>query len=121
MKIYFLILALMLTIGTSISSSQTAHDSWDLGFGLSFPRYHDVNINSLNSDYGTYLSLQRNFSENVGLRFKAGYSHLEGQWNDAFLNPVLEKTNLLTGDLDLVYYLAPCARVSPFFFVGGGG
>src|ERR1035437_4473149 len=121
MKIYFLTLALMLTICVDVSQAQITTDSWELGFGLSFPRYNEVNITSLNSDYGLYLSLQRNFSEHVGLRFKGGYSRLEGQWNDAFLNPVLQKTNLFTGDLDLVYYLVPCARVSPFFFVGGGG
>jgi len=121
MKIYLLTLALILTLGVGVSQSQTATDSWEFGFGLSFPRYNSVNITSLNSDYGTYLSLQRNFSEHVGLRFKAGYSHLEGQWNDPLLNPVLQKTNLFTGDLDLVYYLVPCAPVSPYLFAGVGG
>ena len=121
MKIYFLTLALMLTICVGVSQAQITTDSWELGFGLSFPRYNEVNITSLNSDYGLYLSLQRNFSEHVGLRFKGGYSHLEGQWNDRFLNPFLQKTNLLTGDLDLVYYLVPCAPVSPYLYGGVGG
>jgi OOP family OmpA-OmpF porin len=121
MKIYFLTLALMLTICVGISQAQVMTDSWEFGFGLSFPRYNSVNITSLNSDVGGYLSLQRNFSEHVGLRFKAGFSHLEGQWNDALLNPNLEKTNLLTGDLDLVYYLVPCAPVSPYLYAGVGG
>jgi OOP family OmpA-OmpF porin len=121
MKIFLIMLALMLTIGIGVSQAQTSTDSWEFGFGLNFPRYSSVNITSLNSNYGVYLSLQRNFSENVGLRFKGGYSHLEGQWNDAYLNPVLEKTNLLTGDLDLLYYLVPCAPVSPYLFAGVGG
>jgi OOP family OmpA-OmpF porin len=121
MKLFLLTLALMLTMGIGVSQAQTATDSWAFGFGLSFPRFYSVNITSLNSDYGAYLSLQRNFSEHVGLRFKGGYSHLEGQWNDASLNLVKETTNLLTGDLDLLYYFAPCEPVSPYLYAGVGG
>jgi opacity protein-like surface antigen len=121
MKIFIITLALMLTIDISISQAQTAEDSWAFGFGFSFPRFHSVNITALNSDYGGYLSLQRNFSEHVGLRLKGGYSHLEGQWIDPSLNLIREKTNLITGDLDLIYYLVPCESVSPYLFGGVGG
>jgi OOP family OmpA-OmpF porin len=120
MKKLFITLALMLTIGIGVSRAQTVTDSWAFGFGLSYPRFYSVNITSLNSDYGAYLSIQRNFSEHVGLRFKSGYSHLEGQWKDASLNLIKETTNLLTGDLDLIYYLVPCAPVSPYLFAGVG-
>jgi OOP family OmpA-OmpF porin len=121
MKIFLIMLAMMLTVGIGVSQAQITTDSWEVGFGFDFPRYSSVNITSLNSNYGFHVSLQRNFSEHVGLRFKAGYSHLEGQWIDAFLNPILEKTNLLKGDLDLMYYLVPCAPVSPYLFAGVGG
>ncbi len=121
MKIFIIMLAALLTIGVGVSQAQITTNSWEAGFGFDFPRYSSVNITSLNSDYGFHLSLQRNFSENVGIRFKAGYSHLEGQWNDAFLNPVLQTTGLLTGDLDLMYYFVPCAPVSPYLFAGVGG
>ncbi len=121
MKNFFITLALMLTIGIGVSQAQTVTDSWAFGFGLSFPRFYSVNIISLNSDYGAYLSLQRNFSEHVGLRLKGGYSHLEGQWRDASFNLMNENTNLITGDLDLLYYLAPCEPVSPYLFAGVGG
>lgn len=121
MKKIFITLALMLTIGIGVSQAQTVTDSWAFGFGASFPRFYSVNITSINSDYGGYLSIQRNFSEHVGLRLKGGYSHLEGQWNDASLNLIRETTNLVTGDLDLLYYLVPCAPVSPYLFAGIGG
>ncbi|MDW7679532.1 MAG: OmpA family protein [bacterium] len=121
MKNFLITLGMMLTIGIGVSQTQTVTDSWAFGFGLSFPRFYSVNITSLNSDYGAYLSIQRNFSEHVGLKLKGGYSHLEGQWNDASLNLIKETTNLLTGDLDLQYYLVPCAPVSPYLFAGIGG
>lgn len=121
MKKFFITLALLFTVGIGASQAQTVTDSWAFGFGLSFPRFYSVNITSLNSDYGAYLSLQRNFSEHVGLRLKAGYSHLEGQWNNASFNLIKESTNLITGDLDLLYYLVPCAPVSPYLYAGVGG
>ena len=121
MKKLFITLALMLMIGVSISQAQTVTDSWAFGFGLSFPRFYSVNITSINSDYGAYLSLQRNFSEHVGLRLRGGYSHLEGQWNDQSLNLIKTTDNLITGDLDLLYYFTPCEPVSPYLFAGVGG
>lgn len=121
MKNFFITLALLLTVGIGVSHAQTVTDSWAFGFGASYPKFYSVNITSLNTNYGAYLSLQRNFSEHVGLRLKGGYSHLEGQWTDAFFNRITESTNIITGDLDLLYYLVPCEPVSPYLFAGVGG
>ena len=121
MKIILLTLALMLTIGIGVSEAQTRTDSWEFGFGLNFPRYYSVNITALNSNYGAYLSVQRNFSEHVGIRLRGGFSHIEGQWDNAANNSVTEETRLLTGDMYLIYYLVPCAPVSPYLFAGVGG
>ena len=121
MKKFFIMLALMLTIGIGAIQAQTVTDSWAFGIGISYPRFSSVNITSLNSNYGAYFSVQRNFSENVGLRLKAGYSHIEGQWTDSTLNLVKENTSLIRGDLDLLYYLVPCAPVSPYLYAGVGG
>ena len=121
MKIYLLTLALMLTIGTEVAHSQTEADSWGFGFGFSYPKYSSVNITSKNSNYGGYYSLQRNFSEIIGLRFKAGYSHIEGEWKGTSLNTIKEKTSLLTGDLDLLYYLPSFQTILPYLFGGIGG
>jgi outer membrane protein OmpA-like peptidoglycan-associated protein/opacity protein-like surface antigen len=121
MKKFLIALALLLTAGTGVSRADMAADGWALGFGIIYPRYYSVNIEALTSDYGLYLSIQRNFTEHVGLRLKGGYSHLEGQWTDASLKLITEKTNLITGDLDLVYYITPCDMVSPYLFAGVGG
>ena len=120
MKNIFITLALLLTVGISVSQAQLATDSWALGFGGTYPRFVSVNIQPLNSNYGGFLSLQRNFSENFGLRLKASYSHLEGQWADAALNQITESTNVITGDLDVLYYLIPCEPISPYLFAGAG-
>jgi OOP family OmpA-OmpF porin len=120
MKKILITLTLMLTVGIGVSQSQTVTDSWAVGLGLSYPRFYSVNITSLNSDFGAYLSIQRNFSEHVGLRLKGSYSYLQGQWNDASLNHIKETTSLTTGDLDLLYKLVPCAPVSPYLFAGTG-
>ncbi|MCK9209357.1 MAG: OmpA family protein [Ignavibacteriaceae bacterium] len=121
MKNFFITLALMLLVNIGVSQAQTVTDSWAFGFGLSYPRFYSVNITALNNDYGAYLSIQRNFSEHVGLRLRGGYAHLAGQWSDASLNLIKESTNLITGDLDMLYYLVPCAPVSPYLFAGVGG
>ena len=121
MKNFLITLALMLLVNIGVSQAQTVTDSWAFGFGLSYPRFYSANVTTLNTNYGAYLSIQRNFSEHVGLRFKGGYGHLSGKWNDASLNEIKETTNLITGDLDMLYYLVPCAPVSPYLFAGIGG
>lgn len=121
MKKFLTSLALLLILGSSVIQAQTVTESWAFGFGFNYPRFYSVNVTALNTDYGAYLSLQRNFSEHVGLRLKVGYSHLEGEWNDAFRTINKQSTNLITGDLDLLYYLVPCAPVSPYLYAGVGG
>jgi outer membrane protein OmpA-like peptidoglycan-associated protein len=121
MKKFLITLALMLTAGIGLSRADLATDSWAVGLGLSYPGYYSANIDPLNSGYGAYLSIQRNFSEHVGLRLKGSYSHLEGQWTNASLNLVTERTNLIAGDLDMLYYFVPCEPVSPYAFAGIGG
>ena len=120
MKKLYTTLALMLFISIGVSQAQTVTDSWAFGFGLSYPRFSSVNITGTNSNYGAYLSMQRNFSEYVGLRLKVGYSHLEGEWIDASLAVNEESTNLISGDIDLLYYFVPCERLSPYAFGGVG-
>src|ERR1035437_330639 len=121
MKKFLMALTLLLAVGFGVSYAETAADSWALGFGVSYPRYYSVNIDILNSNYGGYISIQRNFTEYVGLRLKGGYYHIEGQWTDTSLNLVTEKTNLITADLDWLYYIIPCETISPYLFVGVGG
>lgn len=114
-------LTLLLIFGMGVSQAQTAVNSWALGFGLTYPRLYSANITTLNTNWGAYLSLQRNFSEHVGLRLKGGYSNVNGEWSDAIGTKIKSSTDLITADLDLVFFVVPCAPVSPYLFAGVGG
>lgn len=118
-KIYFLFSFLLIVL-VDISQAQLATDSWSFGFGFRYPRFVSVNITPLNSNYGGFLSLQRNFSEHVGLRLKGSYSHFEGEYTDVTLSKVTSTTNAIVGDLDLLCYFFPCEPVSPYLFAGAG-
>lgn len=97
--------------------AQLAQDSWAFGFGFSYPRFFNVNTSILNTNYGGFLSLNRNFTEHLGLRLRAGYSHMESEWGTP---ASVTTTNLISGDLGLILYFQPCESVSPYL-VGGGG
>lgn len=120
MKKLLLAIALMSTIGIGSLRAEVATDSWEVGAAFLFPEYYTVDINSVFSNWGAQGTIQRNFSENVGLRFKLGYAHLEGQWQTTSLNWLTESTDLIVGDLDLLYYFAPCSPLSPYVFGGVG-
>lgn len=111
----------MLTAGIGAAQAQLTSDSWALGLGLSYPRYASINIEALNTNLGGYISIQRNFTEHLGLRLKAGYSRIGGQYTDASSNVIKESTGLITGDLDFLFYPVPCDVVSPYLFGGAGG
>jgi outer membrane protein OmpA-like peptidoglycan-associated protein len=46
---------------------------------------------------------------------------MEGQWDSGAPTLVTEKTNLVTFDLDWLYYITPCEAISPYIFAGAGG
>lgn len=116
-----LLLSILLIFSADVIQAQLAKDSWLAGFGFRYPRFVSINLTPLNSNYGGFLSIQRNFSEHVGLRLKAGYSHMESEFTNASLVKVVESTNAITGDLDLMFYLVPCEPISPYIFGGFGG
>ncbi len=119
MKKFLSFLSAVLLFATfSTSNAQLAKKSWAFGFGFSYPHLVSTNIVADNSTYGGYLSIQRNFSEHVGLRFRGSYNHLAGKRT---IPGASIENNLISGDIDLVYYLAPCEVVSPYFNFGVGG
>ncbi len=112
-KIFLLVLFLI----TYSSYAQLAKNSWVAGAGFSYPRFVNVNVTILNTNYGGYLSLQRNFTEHIGLRLTGSYLHLEGEWG----TPVTtSETNTIAGNMDIIYYLNPCESVSLYLLIGGG-
>jgi OOP family OmpA-OmpF porin len=121
MKKFSIIAVLMLIVFADISFAQLAKDSWAVGLGFNYPRYVTVNITPDNSNYGGYLSLQRNFSEHFGVRLSGGYSHMTGLWTNPSAIDITTSTNVISGDVDFLYYLIPCESISPYFVGGIGG
>lgn len=97
-------------------------DAWVFGFGATYPRLMstEINVEPIEYNFGGFLSIQKNFSEHVGLRLKGGYYHMRA--HDYAFNPPRKsvKVNNIAGDLDLLYYFVPCEPISPFLSVGLG-
>jgi len=118
------------TLGTTLllmsnvfaQSRYVAEDAWGLGFGFTYPRYISINEAVVQSSnfYGGHLSIQRNFSEHVGIRFKAAYNHVEATYQVAPKVGEVVTNNMITGDLDLLYYFVPCEPWSPYLVIGSG-
>lgn len=114
---------LLLMSNVFAQSRYVAEDSWGFGFGFTYPRYISINdaVVQSSSFYGGHLSIQRNFSEHIGIRFKAAYNHVEATYQIA---PKLGQdvtNNMITGDVDLLYYFVPCEPWSPYLVLGSGG
>jgi OmpA-OmpF porin, OOP family len=122
-KLFFISL-LFLLIGTTFGQESTsnkdwlAKDSWAFGFGFNEPQLVSTNlyVNGWRG-YGVYASIQRNFSEHLGLRFLANYGMLEG-----WVTPggIMIKNHFFSGSADLLYYLLPWEGVSPYIVFGLG-
>ena len=108
-----LVFSFLFFLGTSYAQVPT--NSWSFGFGLRYPHAMNANYQRYEDNYGGFLSLQRNFSEHVGLKFGLGYMFLNGKYNGKNVN-----SNSFVGNMDLVYYLVPCEKVTPYFSFGVG-
>jgi OOP family OmpA-OmpF porin len=130
MKRFFMILNLLLFVFSGLDSAQTVRSSWNLGFGFSYPRFQSTDVRPQDGNYGVYLSLQKYFSEKVALRMKAGYLSMEGRvpgglftYKDGTAVPALTEyvsTELMSGNIDVLYNLSPCSPVSPYLGLGIG-
>lgn len=126
-KLFTILTFCFVVVLMSTSLAQTSkytwlpQDSWNFGFGLMYPRYISSNLTWVEGPqhYGAFASIQRNFSEHIGLRFEANYlnmgAHVGGSKGQYITN------KLLGGNLDLLYYLAPSEPISPFMGFGIGG
>ena len=110
----FVILLFFLT--SELLFGQAYQNSWGFGFGVTYPRFLSTNAKPGDLNRGVGLSLQRNFSENVALRLFGNYDYIEGKTPDH----INMYTNIVNGYLDLLYYLAPCSPVDPYFGWGIG-
>ncbi|PKL92101.1 MAG: hypothetical protein CVV21_04955 [Candidatus Goldiibacteriota bacterium HGW-Goldbacteria-1] len=116
------LLTLVFAAAASMAFAQEpiASDSWALGLGIGYPRFASINIDAENVNYKGYISIQRNFSEHIGLRLKGAFSHMEGSYTNLAAELINQSTNLITGDLDMLFYPVPCEEISPYILGGVG-
>jgi hypothetical protein len=121
--------AVLLLMSNSFAQDRfVATDAWAFGFGFTYPMYVGINGASLNTSefYGGHLLIQRNWSEHIGSRLKVAYNHVAAQYyenysaNNGAGNGEYVTNNMITGDLDLIYYFNPCEPWSLFLVTGIG-
>ncbi len=121
-KLNKLLLISVIFIISNNTFAQLAENSWSFGFGGTYPRFMSVwsKAYSGTENYGGFLSLQRNFTENVALRLLVNYNYMEAIYSFPIDEPT-ESVTLGSASLDLLYYPAPCSPVSPYVGAGLGG
>jgi OOP family OmpA-OmpF porin len=117
--------AVLLLMSNSFAQDRAvATDAWAFGFGFTYPMYVGINGASLNTSefYGGHILIQRNWSEHVASRIKGSYNHVAAQYYVNYNNNNGEyvSNNMITGDLDLIYYFNPCEPWSLFLVTGIG-
>ncbi|MFH1195470.1 MAG: OmpA family protein [bacterium] len=135
MKKVLIVFSFALLLTFSDSQAQVAKDAWGFGFGFSYPRFFSSDVRPLEACYGGYLSIQRNFNENVALRLLGSYNHIQGRipgYGSGGFHFTYENgapieydnaemsTDVMMGQLDFMYYFVPCLGASPYMFIGGG-
>ncbi len=124
--ITFLSLMLLLSSSSFSQDRYVSTDAWGFGFGFTYPMYVSINDASLNTSefYGGYLSIQRNFSEHVAWRLKGAYNHVAAQYYENYQDPVnfdeFVTNDMITADLDFIYYFNPCEPVAMYLLAGAG-
>jgi outer membrane protein OmpA-like peptidoglycan-associated protein/opacity protein-like surface antigen len=121
-KLNKLLLISVILVISNNTFAQLAENSWSFGFGGTYPRFMSVwsKAYSGTENYGGFLSLQRNFTENVALRLLVNYNYMEAIYSFPIDEPT-ESVTLGSASLDLLYYPAPCSPVSPYVGAGLGG
>jgi len=128
MKKLFTVLSLtavLLFMSNSVAQDRfVASDAWGFGFGFTYPMYVGIQGASLNTSlfYGGFLSIQRNFSEHLAWRLKGGYNHVAAQYYENYNRSIDEnvENNMITADLDFLYYFNPCEPITMFLLAGAG-
>jgi len=117
--------AVLLLMSNSFAQDRSvATDAWAFGFGFTYPMYVGINGASLNTSefYGGHLLIQRNWSEHIASRIKGSYNHVAAQYYENYIlnNGEYVTNNMITGDLDLLYYFNPCEPWALFLVTGIG-
>jgi OmpA-OmpF porin, OOP family len=103
------------------AQTQVWESSWGIGFGGIYPRFMGITTPMISEDenFGFYFELNRKFTENISLRFRPAFLHMESSYyQDSDKNIV--RTNLFTGSVDFQYKLFPYSVISPYILTGFG-
>ena len=134
-KILLVLSVFIFSVAAEVSYAQAVKNSWSFGFGFTYPRFLSTDVRPQEENYGGFLSIQRNFTENVGLRLLANYSHMKGRIGG--FDPALDRyyytngakvpsltefmhSDVISGNFDLLYYFVPCSPVLPYAGIGLG-
>ncbi|MCH7963820.1 MAG: OmpA family protein [Bacteroidetes bacterium] len=114
--------ALILMTNTFAQSRYLATDSWAFGFGFTYPRYISINDAVVQSSdfYGGHLTIQKNVSEHVGVRFRTSYNHVVATYQVAPKRGEDVSNNMITAEFGFLFYFAPCEPWSPYVLAGSG-
>ncbi len=116
------LIAFFVIVFTFSIEAQVVKDAWSVGFGFTYPKYINHNLGwTSNINYGGHLSIRRYFSEHVAIKGTARYLYLEGFYPLAANNKQKASTTFLSGQVDVMYYFAPCEIISPYIVAGLGG
>lgn len=122
--ITLLSLILLLSSSNFAQDRYVATDAWGFGFGFTYPMYVGINGASLNTSefYGGHILIQRNWSEHIASRIKGSYNHVAAQYYANYVanNGEYMTNDMITADLDLIYYFIPCEPWSLFLVTGLG-
>ena len=119
-NLFYLLLLTFVCVYSSVNAqgkyNWLPQDSWAVGFGGIYDRLVSTNTSYNGNTGGAYLSIQRNFSEHVGVRVSGNYLHFKGNLVGGTV-----RNDTYAGDVDLLYYLVPVEPISPYISVGVGG
>lgn len=123
MKKILTILLLLTTMLIGQEDSVKVYKSgWYLGGGLSYPRYMTISDKSIagNSNFGMHLTLGYNITEHFGFRLTPHYVLLHSFYYGTTNNEIDNYVNMGTLNLEAVYSILPCERITPYLTVGYG-
>ncbi|MFZ1290534.1 MAG: OmpA family protein [Melioribacteraceae bacterium] len=104
-----------------LAQTKVWENAWGIGFGGIYPRFMGITTPMISEDenFGFYFELNRKFTENISLRFRPAFMHMESSYYQGSDQKIV-RTNMLTGSVDFQYKLFPCSFISPYILSGFG-
>lgn len=117
-NIFFVLIIILISATTN---AQVYESKWGIGFGGTYPRFFSVSGTGFsgNENYGTYISVERYFNENLSLRFLANYLHMQSEYSNGSGHQ-FHTVDHLAGNLDAIYKFNACRMISPYLLFGFG-